>query len=365
MKPIPILYLITELSVGGAQTVLLHLLTHLNRERFTPVVVCLYNGDGATAKRIKALGIPVIDVQMTRKYNVFALGRVSQLIRKYQPTIIHASLFHTNILARLLSPLTGTPIVISTEQTMNLEGKLRHKINRFTAPLVDKVVANADNVQQFYANQVGIPSEKLVLIYDGVKTSDKPLISQTKARERLGLPLDSLIFGTIGRIDPVKGLDVLIQALPKIDEGMLVLVGKGPDRSRLEALSKKLNLADKIHWAGYQSDVFEVLPAFDIFIQSSFREGLPSAILEAMSAGLPIIATTVGGTPEIVKEMETGLLVPPNDSGALATAINHLAKQPQLQQQMGQKGMKRIEKNFTLPRMISQYEQLYDQLLTQ
>ena len=143
----------------------------------------------------------------------------------------------------------------------------------------------------------------------------------------------------------------------------LVIIGDGPERTALETLADDLGVADRIHWAGHRRDVPALLPAFDLYIQPSLHEGMPNTILEAMAAGLPVVATAVGGTPEVVVDGVTGLLVPPRDSNALVEAMAMLLSDQNLRYRMGRAGQERVKGQFSLERMVRQTQALYERLL--
>lgn len=361
---VPILYLITELSTGGAQAALLRLLKRLDRGHFSPTVVCLYNGDGAVAQEIRALGVQVFDAHMRHKADLPALLRLYRHIRRVRPTILHTSLFHANLPGRILGRLAGVPIVICSERTMAMEREWRYRLNRWTIMLVDRVIAVSANVRDFCVSHIGLPAEKLVVIPNGVELPEQPLLSRQEARARLGLPLDTLLVGAVSRLDPVKGVDCLLQAFSRVDDAHLIVVGDGPERAALEASAARLDIALRVYWAGFQRDIFRWLPAFDVFVQPSFHEGLPNTVLEAQACGLPVVATAVGGTPEVVVDGVTGLLVPPRDPDALAQAITRLLNDPDLRHAMGQAGRERVEKHFSVEQMVRQTEALYEELLS-
>jgi glycosyltransferase involved in cell wall biosynthesis len=360
---ISILYLITELSTGGAQSALLRLLKGLDRQRYTPFAACHYNGDGAVAEEIRAIGVPVFDAQMRYKADLLALLRLYLHIRRIRPTILHTSLFHANLPGRVLGRLAGVPIVICSERTMAMESEWRYRLNRWTIGLVDRVIAVSVNVRDFCVSHIGLPAEKLVVIPNGVELPAEPLTSPEAVRAELELPLAGPVIGTVSRLNPVKGVDFLIQALAQVDGGTLVVIGDGPKRAMLEILASYLGVAGRIHWLGHRRDVPHLLPALDVFVQPSLHEGLPNAVLEAMAAGLPVVATAVGGTPEVVVDGITGLLVPPSDPDTLAQAITILLRDSGLRHKMARAGRERVAKHFAVKRMVEQTEQLYEQLL--
>ena len=361
--PVSILYLITELDTGGAQMALLRLLSRLDRARFSPTVACLYNGDGAVAREIRALGIPVFDARMRHKADLAALWRLYRQIRHVRPTILHASLFHANLPGRILGRLAGVPIIVCSERTMAMESEWRYRLNRWTIGLVDRVTVVSTNVRDFCVSHVGLPADKLVLIHNGVELPDRPLASRLEARAALGLPPAGLVIGAVSRLDPIKGIHFLIQAFAHVAGACLVVVGDGPERAALESLADRLGTTSRIHWAGRRCDVLYLLPAFDLFVQPSLYEGLPNTVLEAMAAGLPVVATAVGGTPEVVVDGVTGLLVPSGDPDALAQAITTLLCNAGLRRTMGQVGQERVVCHFSVAQMVHRTEQLYEELL--
>ncbi len=360
---IHILYLITELSTGGAQVALLRLLKGLDRDRFYPTVACLYNGDGAVAQEIRALDTRVFDAGMRHKADLAALLHLYRWIRRVHPAILHTSLFHANLPGRILGRLAGVPIIVCSERTMAMESEWRYRLNRWTIGLVDRAITVSTSVRDFCISHIGLPTDKIALIRNGVELPEEALSSRQEARAELGLPFNDLVIGTVSRLDPVKGVSFLVKALSQIDNVCLAVIGDGPERAALESLANSLGVADQIHWTGHKRDASRLLPAFDLFVQPSLHEGLPNTVLEAMATDLPVVATAVGGTPEAVVDGVTGLLVPPRDPAALAEAITTLLRDPDLQRKMGRAGRERVEKYFSVERMVQQTEALYEELI--
>jgi glycosyltransferase involved in cell wall biosynthesis len=367
---VKVFYLITELNIGGAERVLARLMVHLDRDRFTSIVACFYGGDGPVAEEIRTLNIPVIDLGMTAKWRWDALWRLYRLLRRERPTVLHTWMFHANIPGRVLGRLTGVPVIISSERTMGQEGPLRRWLNCLTVSLADQVVCVSQRVADFAAQTIGLPREKLVVVPNGIALADfASLPSQAQVRAAFHLPAEATIIGAIGRPRLVKGYHVLLDAFaqlaPAYPAARLLFVGNGPDRQALITQAIQLNLNARVIFFNDQSDIPCFLPALDLLALSSFYEGMPNVALEAMAAGLPVVATAVGGTPEVVVDGVTGLLVPPRDHVALAEAIACLLQAPDLRRRMGQAGRERVKKRFTVERMVSRTEALYRELIAE
>jgi sugar transferase (PEP-CTERM/EpsH1 system associated) len=360
-----ICHLITELNVGGAEKALARLLAHLDRDRFAPTVACLYGGDGIVADEIRALSIPVIDLEMTAKWRWDAFWRLYCLLCRERPAILHTWMFHANVPGRVLGRLAAVPIIISSERTMGMERRWRYWLNRITDPLTNRVVCVSQQVADFVVRHVGIRRDKTVIIPNGIDLQDfARLPGRRQARAALKLPPDRVLVGTVARLDPVKRLDVLLRAMGSLLDVYAIIVGDGPERTQLEALTKRSGLAGRVHFAGHQEDILPWLAALDVFVLSSDWEGMSNALLEAMAAGLPVVATTVGGTPEVVVDGVTGLLVPPRDPAALAGALATLVCDTALRGKMGQAGRERVAQCFSVEWMVEQTQTLYEHILS-
>jgi len=367
--PVRVLHLITELNIGGAEKVLSRLLSRLDRDRFALAVACLYGRDGLVADDIRSLGISITDLGMTAKWRLDAFVRLYRLLHRQRPTILHTWMFHANVPGRVLGRLAGVPIVISSERTMGQEGGLRCWLNRVTAPLPDRVACVSESVAEFAAQTIGIPPAKLVVIPNGIPLEDFQPGDRSRARVDLGIPLRVVVAGTVGRLQPVKGTRHLLEAWSRLVSGhpdaILLLVGGGSQQAALERMSRHLGISEHVRFLGDRVDVPDLLRGMDIFVLPSLWEGMPNAALEAMAVGLPVVATAIGGTPEVVVDGVTGLLIPPGDPDALAQSIAHLLCDPDLRCRMGQAGRERVVNHFSVGRMVEQTTRLYERLLVE
>lgn len=368
MAPIKVLHLITELDTGGAQIALLRLLACLDRQRYAAAVACLYNGQASVARQIGALGIPVTDLGMPSRWRLDALLRLYRLLRRERPHLLHTWMFHANLPGRILGRLAGVPIVISSQRTMGMEGAFRRTLDRLTAPLADRVICVSQAVAEYAVAAIGLPPDQLAVIPNGVPLEDfEPLPPREQARAALDLPAAGPLIGTASRAHPVKGLDVLLEAFSSLSQDFpaarLAIAGDGPQLPALERRAARLGCERRVTFLGRRQDVPLFLAALDAFALPSFHEGLPNAALEAMAAGLPVVASRVGGMPEAVEDGVTGFLVPPGDPRALAGALGRLLADPALARRLGEAARQRVARLYPLSRTVQETERLYEALL--
>jgi len=266
--------------------------------------------------------------------------------------------------------LNKVPIIITSRRNINIGGKWRELLMRLTSGLDDKVIAVCEAVRQAEIVSSKIPAEKVVTIYNGIDPLPFTSVSieaARKIRNALGIRDDELVLGAIGRLEPQKGFFDLISSLAhikaKFNSVRLLIIGEGELRDSLELQINNHNLSGTIKFTGLRNDVPEILTAIDVFVSPSLWEGLPNVVLEAMAAGKPVVATSVGGTPEVIVDGETGLVVPPRNPEALASVIIRLLKNPELRTKMGRAGKERVLKQFSILRMVTKTQQLYKELM--
>ena len=345
---------------------LLQVLRHLDRDHFSPIVACFYCGDGPLAAEIQVLDVPVIDLGMEAKWRLDGLWRLYRALRRERPFILHASLFHANIPARLLGRLAHVPIIITWRQNISIGGRWREKINRWTASLDDHVTAVCQLARQAELEGTAVSPHKVSLVYnciDPVPFTVEKAAKRIAIRQEFNIPADAPLIGMVGRLHPQKGLCYLLDALLHIREQLpelrLIIVGDGELRDELQSRAQTLGLTKAVIFSGARNDVPDILAALDLFVLSSLWEGLPLAVLEAMAAGLPVVGTAVGGVPELVVEGETGRLVPPGDGTALAQAVVSILTNQTQAQTMGTAGQARTAAEFSAESITRQLETLY------
>ena len=227
-------------------------------------------------------------------------------------------------------------------------------MKRLTSRAVDRHVGVGERTSREIEGLLSLPAGSVATIHNGVP--DVPF-------EPVPRPRRGPLVGAIGRLEPQKGYDVLIRALAHVEEATLVLVGEGGERPALEQLAARVGVADRVVWAGWSDDARSYLGTFDVFAFPSRFEGFPLAVLEALLARRAVVASDVGSTAEAVRDGETGLLVPPENPTALASAIRKLLADAQLRQRLGDQGRRLVLDRFTAGQMARAFESLYDELL--
>jgi glycosyltransferase involved in cell wall biosynthesis len=294
---------------------------------------------------------------------------VAQAAKRVGAKVIHChhySPFVYGTIARYLTP--GTRLVFTGHGRLS-DGRpspKRRLVNPLLARLGGRMFAVSSVLRTSMAEE-GFPSQRIDVVLDGIDPGELPSASdRLAARMQLGLERDALVIGTIAPLNPVKDLGTLIRGFRTVrrvrPHAVLVIVGDGDQRRALEVVTRRLELTDAVRFLGPRDDARALLPAFDIFANSSISEGVSLTILEAMAAGLPIVATRVGGTLEVIEHGKTGLLVPARSADALAHAITALADDASERQALGERGRAAVAQRFTIDRMVEHYADLYSEL---
>jgi glycosyltransferase involved in cell wall biosynthesis len=372
LTPIPVVELITDLNFGGAQTSLQNFLRHIDCRTFSPFVVTLRNGNTILANQIQSLQIPVIDLNIDPKFRIDRILRLYYILKQNKIAILHTWLYHANLVGRLAGRAAKVPVIITSRHNINIGGYFREQVNRFTSPLDDQVIAVSEYVREIEIARSRVEPNKVVKIYNGVDISSfsgTDLLDQNPIRHEFKISSGAPLLGSIGRLHPQKGYSYLIESmgiiLDQYPEAKLLIVGTGELENEIKSQVNRMGLSQSIIFTGIRADIPSILAALDIFILSSLWEGHPIVILEAMAAGVPVVATAVGGTPEIITAGETGILVQPRDPEGLSDAVMRLISNRELRTQIAQAGKKRALDFFTVENMTRRIESLYLLLLKQ
>ena len=361
-SPINLLFTTYHLNQGGVEQIILTYAKGLDSTKYKITVACLEGG--TIAKEIAALSGISVNVIQT-KSRVMRFLEFLAIARKTNPMLVHNQASWYGLIVGYLVGAKCVEMVQSVYQWLNWHERIRYGIYCLFA---DKIVAVSEAVQEFTLIYFPFMSRrKFKVIYNSV---DPKAFTQVNTgislRAKHEVPLQSVVVGFVGRLTEQKGVTYFLQAASAISQKRndcrFIIVGDGELRDELQEYAKNLNL-ENIVFAGYQRDVPAYLAMFDIFVLPSLWEGLPVALVEAMAAGKPVVATAVSGTPEVVTDGETGFLVEPKNADQLAERITRLIEDPSLRDRMGRAARIRVKEKFSAATMIRATEQLYQELL--
>jgi sugar transferase (PEP-CTERM/EpsH1 system associated) len=369
MKKIKLAHIVLNLNTGGLERLVLDIVEKTSQP-FQPIIICLKeNGD--LSNNIEKLGIKVLNLNKNDRFDPKSIYKLYNLLKKEKISIVHTHNFAASLYGSLSARIAGIPVVIHTEHGTHLYPQFRRRfIRKIISILIDKTVSVSDQIKQTLISQDHISKNRIMTILNGVdinKYSHKCDTEIKNKRKELNIDEKIKVIGIVARLSAEKDHENLLQAFSIVTKDIqyvnLIIIGDGILRDELEKKSKKLGLEDKVFFLGLRQDIPELLSIMDLFVLSSIREGIPLTILEAMVAGLPIVATSVGGIPEVIINEETGILVPSKNPTALANAIVRILSDSSLAQRMGSKGNERIKETFSIQRTIAEYERLYRECL--
>lgn len=364
-----ILFIITQSEFGGAQRYIYEITSHLDPQQYE-VVLAAGQGDDELMLNVKYQRLKYLK-RVPFLSTILAIWEIKNLLKKGKPDVLFLCSTTAGILGSIAGWLykkRGSSLKIIyriggwafRDPRPSWQNKIIIWIEKLTAQFKDKIIVNSEIDRQLALQYKIAPENKIIKIHNGVDVNELKFLPPQKARQRLLSRsfLDSLIIGVIANFYKTKGLEHLIEAADILNSKFLirnskfVIIGDGKERSRLEGLIKKYGLENTVFLVGRISDARKYLKALDIFVLPSIKEGFPWVILEAMAARIPIVATKVGAVAEIIENTKEGLLVEAKNSQALAEKIIWLLKRPKQAQQMARQARKKVEKQFTLRKMI-------------
>lgn len=366
-KPIrTILYLSTSSGPGGAERVISNLAASLDRERYRPLL-CLFR-PGWIQERSESRGVSTYIIPTQGMADWRWVNRIRQLLREERVDLIHAHEFDANVQGTFAAALTGIPLVATIHGKNYFWEKYRRRLAYRWVSRRATMVAVSQNLKEFVVEKVGIDRNRLQVIYNGVDVVPSyENADVSEGRRELGLPEYDRVVGVVGNLYPVKGHQYLIESIPSIlnkcPNTSFLFAGRGHLETELKQQVQRLGLEGRVHFLGLRQDIARILTLLDVFVLPSLSEGLSMAILEAMIAGKPVVATEVGGNPELVLNGKSGFLVPPRDCQALANSVTTLLTNRQQAIQFSEEGKRRAEGQFSLATMVNTYQALYDESL--
>ena len=383
-----VVHLIEALGPGGAERLLYTNLKHFDPERIRSTVVTVYPHATHWLEPITALGIPVVPLNCRSTRDIAkGIRRFRTWLLENQPDVIHSHLWAANIIGRVAGRLTGTPVISSIHNPDHeaeawadgaeislLKRRIVRALDRWTARVGnDRLIAVSDYVKQSANRHLHVSLDSIDLVYNPIDIDylqTAPAANRAELLRSLGLPPDSLILLNVARVSPQKGLLYAVRALPTIlqryPSAHLLSVGATTDPAWLEQLqheARALNVTEHVHVLGSRRDVIDFLRACDVFIFPSLYEGLGIALIEAMAAGCVCVATTAGPIPEVVTHGEDGILVPPADSEAIATAVCRLLDDESLSARLRTAASKSVLSRFEPHQSAETLTRIYESVI--
>lgn len=371
-----IAHVIYGLKTGGLENGLVNLINHMPAERYRHAIVCITDYSDFR-QRIRQAGVECYALHKPPGKVPGFYVKIWRLLRQLRPHIVHTRNL-TALAVQVPAMFAGAPIRIHSEHgrdMIDLDGSnvKYQRVRRLIRPFVHQYIALSRDLERYLGDRIGVPPERLAQIYNGVDTD----LFKPAGTRRASLPIsgfagvDTVVIGTVGRMQAVKDQLTLVRAFAHLLELRpdlrarlrLVIIGEGALRQPALNLLKRAALLDLAWLPGERADIPELMRGFDLFVLPSLAEGISNTILEAMATGLPIVATRVGGNPELVEEGHTALLVPANDPPAMAAAIEVYADDAAKRAQHGAAGRAAAEARFSLDTMVSAYMKIYDRVL--
>ncbi len=361
-----LLHVIATLTRSGAEKQLALLSAGLPRDEFD-IHICALTRGGLLEEELRAAGIPVTIIGKQWKYDPLAWWQLRRHIARLKPDLVQTWMFTANAYGRTAARSAGVKRIVASERCVDVwKAGIQLTIDRRLARRTDAIIANSRGVKEFYVQQ-GIPAEKLVVIENGILPAPASDLTHDQLCDELSLPRDVHLIGAVGRLWHQKRIKDLIWAtdLLKVirDDVHLLVIGEGPLRESLEEFRDACQIGDKVHFLGARSDVMRMMPHFALLWLASDYEGLPNVVMEAMTAGVPVVATDIPGTRDLVTHGETGFLTSVGDRANLARYAHKLLEDPTLRMRLGEAGRERITRDFSVERMVAAHAELYRRLL--
>jgi glycosyltransferase involved in cell wall biosynthesis len=388
---IKVIHVITRFDKGGSAENTFITVRDLDKSRYDVVLVTGASTPGnagdpeaeavqanmtaARENEVRLIGLRHLVRDLKFFSDIIAFFSLLNIIQREKPHIVHTHTSKAGILGRWAANLCRVPIIVHTPHGHVFWGYFNPRqtrlfvlLERWTARITNAIVTLTPQEKEDHLRFRIAPEEKFTVIHSGVdlRTFRADLYPPPETKALLGIPPEMTVVGTVGRLTPVKGQEVLIRAASELirhgEKIFLVLLGDGELRQDLEQLTIHLGIAEHVRFLGWRPDVARVMAACDIFCLPSRNEGMGKVLVEAMAMGKPIIASSIGGIPDIVRSGENGILVPVGDAAAWAEAIARLCRDPEERRRMGDAGML-MAPRYSSEEMIKRIDQLYGKLL--
>jgi glycosyltransferase involved in cell wall biosynthesis len=365
-----IFFLSTSMGMGGSDSQLLAAAQEL-RARGHEVLIVSLTPLGPMGLQAREAGVPTESLEMRRGVpDPRGLVRLIRLVRAWRPDVLHSHMVHANLMARVLRLFVPIPALVSTIHNIYEGGRVRMAAYRLTNALVDHMTIVSQAAADRFVSEGIVPKNILTVVPNGVDTDrfrTVPASARESLRDSMGLERE-FVWLAVGRFEVAKDYPNMLRAFATVHQrhprAVLLLVGRGTLQAESEALAQALGLEEAVRFLGVRQDVPELMSAADAYVMSSAWEGMPMVLLEAAAAGLPIVSTVVGGNDEVVRDQESGFLVPPRDPDGLGMAMARLMELPDADRRsMGERGREHVRAHYGLSRVVERWEDLYREIL--
>jgi len=372
--PLRVLHVVNRLDLGGTESGIMKVIAGLRNQEFTHAV-CTTRGHSEAFAKQHVFSGPLFDAAGVTSKARFLVPRFVRVMRQYRPHIVHSRNWGA-IEAVFAARLAGVPVAIHSEHGYELDMLAglpwrRRLLRRFAYAAADAVFTVSSDLRVYHARQAGVSPARIEVLVNGVDTERFAPRPEAKSASRagLGLPQSTFVIGAVGRLVPIKGQSLLLEAAGiLVQRGLdvsVALAGDGPELERLRSVAVSTGLSSRVFFLGASNAIPDFLNALDVFVLPSISEGLSNTLLEAMSSGLPVVASRVGGNVELIENGVSGLLFGVGDVAGLAEQLSHLLANPQLRCALGGSARTRIMACYRLDSMIEGYRSLYRRLAAQ
>jgi glycosyltransferase involved in cell wall biosynthesis len=359
---------------GGAERVAMEIATRLDQSRFESLFCASRYWEGARSdsvqdaeRRMEAAGVRYFGLGRRSGTDLYRWLSLRGILRRERVDVLHSHMFGSNVGGTVIGRLARVPTIVAHEHTWSFEGRpLRRLVDREVIGRGSTVfIAVSRDDQRKMAEIEGVNPKKILHVPNGIAPPPPP--TGADVRSDLGIPAEAPLVGTVSVLRPQKALDVFIRAAAQLlrenPDLRVLLAGDGPLRGELTELVHSLGVQDRLLLPGYRSDASDVIAALDVAVSSSAFEGSPLAVMEYMESARPIVATRVGGVPDLIEDGVHGLLVDPGDVPALTEAIRRMLADPEAARRMGEAARERRRHEFTVDLMVRRFEALYERLV--
>ena len=371
--PIRVLHVLLSLEPGGLENGVVNVINRLDRDRFASSVCCLKHA-GEFARRIEDPGVAIHELHWRGGNDPRLALRLASLLRRTRPDIVHTRNAEPFFYGFAGAKLARAQALVHSEHGRKFDDRpARFAVQRWMSRHTDAIFAVSGQLKSDLVKHIGLPEDSVQVLHNGVDLSrfntearagaDAAGRGREALRREWGVPEGAQVVGSVGRLVAVKNYALLLRAVAASGLDIhLVLAGEGPERTALTALAASLGIASRVHLLDHSNDVDRVLGAFDVFVLPSFSEGMSNTLLEAMAAGVPPVASDVGGNGEIVRDGVDGRLFPSDDEAALRACLMALCRDDAERARLGVAARERVLSTFDIRQMIERYEQLYERV---